>query len=79
MNAKNAAAFAGNCKLLKFGNIDITWIAFIMPQRKLSEADNTMLIPETLAVNALAVPEAVEVKLAILACDYFDANCLGIN
>jgi len=24
MNAKNAAAFAGNCKLLKFGNIDIT-------------------------------------------------------
>ena len=50
-----------------------------MPQRKLSEADNTMLIPETLAVNALAVPEAVEVKLAILACDCFDANCLGIN
>ena len=50
-----------------------------MPQRKLSEADSSMLIPETLAVNALAVPEAGEVKLSIIACDSFDAYCLGIN
>ena len=50
-----------------------------MPQRKFNEADKKILNPETLAVKALTAPEAVEVKLAILSCDFFEAYYLGIN
>ena len=50
-----------------------------MPQRKFNEADKKILNPETLAVKALTAPEAVEVKLAILSCDFFEAYSLGIN